>query len=36
MKFGHSAVHAENGNRVILIDPFLLQNPIFNGSVEEA
>jgi L-ascorbate metabolism protein UlaG (beta-lactamase superfamily) len=34
--FGHSAARAENGNRVILIDPFLSQNPKFNGSVEEA
>jgi L-ascorbate metabolism protein UlaG (beta-lactamase superfamily) len=34
--FGHSAVRAENGNHVILIDPFLSGNPKFNGSVEEA
>jgi L-ascorbate metabolism protein UlaG (beta-lactamase superfamily) len=34
--FGHSAVRAENGSRVILVDPFLSQNPKFNGSVEEA
>ncbi len=34
--FGHSAIRAENGNRVILIDPFLSQNPKFSGSVEEA
>jgi L-ascorbate metabolism protein UlaG (beta-lactamase superfamily) len=34
--FGHSAVRAENGIHVILIDPFLSQNPKFNGSVEEA
>jgi L-ascorbate metabolism protein UlaG (beta-lactamase superfamily) len=34
--FGHSAVRAENGSRVILIDPFLSQNPKFNGAVDEA
>ena len=34
--FGHSAVRAENGSHVILIDPFLSGNPKFNGSVEEA
>jgi L-ascorbate metabolism protein UlaG (beta-lactamase superfamily) len=34
--FGHSAVRAENGGHVILIDPFLSGNPNFNGSVEEA
>ena len=34
--FGHSAVRAENGGHVILIDPFLSGNPKFNGSVEEA
>jgi L-ascorbate metabolism protein UlaG (beta-lactamase superfamily) len=34
--FGHSAVRAGNESRVILIDPFLSQNPKFNGSVEEA
>ncbi len=33
---GHSAVRAENGNHVILIDPFLSENPKFEGSVEEA
>ena len=33
---GHSAVRAENGNHVILIDPFLSGNPKFQGSVEEA
>ena len=34
--FGHSAVRAENGSHVILIDPFLSGNSKFNGSVEEA
>jgi L-ascorbate metabolism protein UlaG (beta-lactamase superfamily) len=34
--FGHSAFRVENGNHVILIDPFLSQNPKFGGSVEEA
>ncbi len=34
--FGHSAVRAENGSHVILIDPFLSGNPKFKGSVEEA
>jgi L-ascorbate metabolism protein UlaG (beta-lactamase superfamily) len=34
--FGHSAFRVENGNHVILIDPFLSQNPKFKGSVEEA
>ncbi len=34
--FGHSAVRVENGSHVILVDPFLSQNPNFNGSVEEA
>ncbi len=34
--FGHSAARVENGSHVILIDPFLSQNPNFNGSVEEA
>ncbi|MGA7329083.1 MAG: metal-dependent hydrolase [Rhodomicrobium sp.] len=34
--FGHSAVRAENGSHVILIDPFLSQNPKFQGSVDEA
>jgi L-ascorbate metabolism protein UlaG (beta-lactamase superfamily) len=34
--FGHSAVRAENGNHVILIDPFLSQNPKFKGPVDEA
>jgi L-ascorbate metabolism protein UlaG (beta-lactamase superfamily) len=34
--FGHSAVRAESGNHVILIDPFLTHNPKFQGSVEEA
>jgi L-ascorbate metabolism protein UlaG (beta-lactamase superfamily) len=34
--FGHAAVRAENGSHVILIDPFLSQNPDFKGTVEEA
>jgi len=34
--FGHSAVRAENGSHVILIDPFLSGNPKFQGSVDEA
>jgi L-ascorbate metabolism protein UlaG (beta-lactamase superfamily) len=34
--FGHSAVRAEGGNHVLLIDPFLSQNPKFNGSVQDA
>ena len=34
--FGHAAVRAENGSHVILIDPFLSQNPKFQGSVDEA
>jgi L-ascorbate metabolism protein UlaG (beta-lactamase superfamily) len=34
--FGHSAVRAENGSHVILIDPFLTNNPKFQGSMEEA
>ncbi len=34
--FGHSAVRAENGDHVILIDPFLSGNPKFGGSVEDA
>ncbi len=34
--FGQSAVRAEAGGPVILVDPFLSHNPKFNGSVEEA
>jgi L-ascorbate metabolism protein UlaG (beta-lactamase superfamily) len=34
--FGHSALRAEGGNHVLLIDPFLSQNPKFNGSVQDA
>jgi L-ascorbate metabolism protein UlaG (beta-lactamase superfamily) len=34
--FGHSAIRAEDGRHVILIDPFLSGNPKFEGSVEEA
>jgi L-ascorbate metabolism protein UlaG (beta-lactamase superfamily) len=34
--FGHSAVRVENGNHVVLIDPFLSGNPSYKGTVEEA
>jgi L-ascorbate metabolism protein UlaG (beta-lactamase superfamily) len=34
--FGHSAVRAGNGGHVILIDPFLPQNPKFRGAVDGA
>lgn len=34
--FGHAAVRAENGSHVILIDPFLSQNPKFRGPVDDA
>ena len=34
--FGHAAVRAENGSHVILIDPFLSQNPNSKGTVDEA
>jgi L-ascorbate metabolism protein UlaG (beta-lactamase superfamily) len=34
--FGHSAFRVEIGNSVILIDPYLSDNPVFNGTVEEA
>ncbi len=34
--FGHSAVRAEAGRHVIMIDPFLSNNPKFSGSVDEA
>jgi L-ascorbate metabolism protein UlaG (beta-lactamase superfamily) len=34
--FGHSAIRVEGGNHVILVDPFLSQNPKFEGSVDEA
>jgi L-ascorbate metabolism protein UlaG (beta-lactamase superfamily) len=34
--FGHSAFRVEIANSVLLIDPFLSDNPVFDGSVEEA
>ena len=34
--FGHSAYRVETGNSVLIIDPFLSGNPVFEGSVEEA
>lgn len=34
--FGHSAIRVENGSHIIMIDPFLSQNPKFEGSAEEA
>jgi L-ascorbate metabolism protein UlaG (beta-lactamase superfamily) len=34
--FGHSAVRAEKDGHVVLIDPFLSNNPMFKGSVEHA
>ena len=34
--FGHSAFRLEFGSSVVLIDPFLTGNPVFNGSVEQA
>lgn len=34
--FGHSAFRLETGNSVVMIDPFLSGNPVFEGSVEEA
>jgi L-ascorbate metabolism protein UlaG (beta-lactamase superfamily) len=34
--FGHAAVRAESDSHVILIDPFLSQNPNFKGTVDEA
>jgi L-ascorbate metabolism protein UlaG (beta-lactamase superfamily) len=34
--FGHSAYRVETSNSVLIIDPFLSGNPVFNGSVEEA
>lgn len=33
---GHAAFRIENGNHVVLIDPFLSGSPTYNGSVEEA
>ncbi len=34
--FGHSAFRMETGNSVILVDPYLSENPSWNGTVEEA
>jgi L-ascorbate metabolism protein UlaG (beta-lactamase superfamily) len=34
--FGHSAARAEDGSHIILIDPFLSQNPAFKGSLDDA
>ncbi len=34
--FGHSAFRLEFGSSVVLIDPFLSGNPVFQGSVEQA
>ncbi len=34
--FGHSAFRVETGSSVILIDPFLSGNPVYNGTVAEA
>jgi L-ascorbate metabolism protein UlaG (beta-lactamase superfamily) len=34
--FGHSAFRVEIANSVLLIDPFLSDNPVFDGSVEDA
>jgi len=34
--FGHSTFRLETGNSVVMIDPFLSGNPVFDGSVEEA
>ena len=34
--FGHSAFRLETGGAVIMIDPFLSENPSWNGTVEEA
>ena len=34
--FGHSAFRVETGKSVLLIDPFLSDNPVFGGSLEEA
>ncbi len=34
--FGHSAYRIETGNSVILVDPFLSGNPVYDGTVEEA
>ena len=34
--FGHSAFRVEIGRSVLLIDPYLSDNPVFKGSVEDA
>jgi L-ascorbate metabolism protein UlaG (beta-lactamase superfamily) len=34
--FGHSAFRVEIAGSVLLIDPFLSDNPVFDGSVEDA
>ena len=34
--FGHSAFRIETGSSVVMIDPFLSGNPVFEGTVEEA
>ena len=34
--FGHSAFRVETAKSVILIDPYLSDNPVFDSSVEEA
>jgi L-ascorbate metabolism protein UlaG (beta-lactamase superfamily) len=34
--FGHSAFRVEIADKVILIDPFLTENPSFNGDVRQA
>ena len=34
--FGHSAFRVELGSSVIIIDPFLSGNPVFDGDVSEA
>lgn len=33
---GHSAFRVETGSSIIMIDPFLSDSPVFQGSVEEA
>lgn len=34
--FGHSAYRVETGNSVIMIDPFLSGNPVFEGDAAQA
>lgn len=34
--FGHSAFRIETGNSVLIVDPFLSGNPLFDGQVAEA